>query len=152
MMTSGDDNPAENSAQDVLSVLAAIYRCRKELSWILGSNPTIAGTTHDCYVQQSNNFMTEQPEYLFEVFVEATTHSDEPFCWTVSVWRTSKGWEVDRVVSTPEADVRRFEDVSFKTLDELVANYSALLDEFVESARTFDFGHPQGNVTDDKLA
>ena len=151
-MTAENGSTVDSSAEAALEVIAGIYRCRKEISSIFGSHPAVTGITQDCYAQRSNNVMTEEPEYLFEVYVEATTHDGASFSWHVSLWRRPSGWELDRLISAPEADVKTFEDASFKSSSELAAGYSALLDEFVESARVFDFDHPPRSVADNAPA
>jgi hypothetical protein len=148
MMTTGDDNPGESSAKAVLDVFATIRGRTKEIYWIFKTSPAVATVVDECDIGHSNDFMTGHPEHVFDVYVEATTHTDEPFCWTVSVWLTSKGWELDRVISSADADVRKFAGARFETFDALAGSYSALLDEFVESAKAFDFGNPHQRASD----
>jgi hypothetical protein len=152
-MTSGEDNTAENSARAVLELLATIYGRTKEIFWILNKNPAVAKVTHDCDVGRFNDFMTGQVECHFEILVDATTRADRSFCWRVSVVLTSTGWRLDRAISTPigESDVNeRFEEITFKRCDELVANYSTLMNEFVESARSVDFDDPYKSASGEK--
>jgi hypothetical protein len=151
-MTYRQENAAESSTKALLEMLATIRSRAKEIYWILKESSAVAEVVDACDIEQSDDFMTGQPQYAFDVYVDATTHADNSFCWHVYVRRTPESWELDRVISGSEADVRKFEDASFKTFDELAARYSALLDEFVESARAFDFDHPHGNVADNASA
>jgi hypothetical protein len=148
-MTTDNDNAVEVSARAVLQLLATINDRTKEIYWILRKNSAIAEVTQACDPGRSSDFMTGQEEYCFEVYVDATTRSDESFCWHVDVTLRSNGWELERRISTPthqrDVDVR-FEEITFATFDELAASCSALLDEFIESARTFDFDHPYGTI------
>jgi hypothetical protein len=148
-MTSRDDSAAESSARAALQLLATLYDRTKDIFPILNKNPAVTEVTHECRAGRSSDFMTEQAEYHFWIYVDATTHDDESFCWCTSVVLTSDGWELGRAITTPPGqrnlDVR-FEDVSFKTFDELAANCSALMDELVASAKTFDFDNPYGTT------
>jgi hypothetical protein len=152
-MTSGADNTAESTAKAVVEVLATTYERTKEIYWILKKHPAVTGITHDCLTLRSRDFATGQEDCCFEAYVDATTRTNGSFCWRVDVVSKSSGWELDRTISTPigQRDVdERFEEVSFARFSELAAGYSTLMDEFVESARTFDFDNPYGRVSGSK--
>jgi hypothetical protein len=139
------DSTAESSARAVLQLLATINDRTKEIYWILRRNSAIAEVTQDCDLLRSNDFMSGEERYCLEVYVDATARSGESFCWHVDVTQRSSGWALDRSISTPVGQRNvdaGFEDVTFDTFDELAANCSSLMDELVESARTFDFDNP----------
>jgi hypothetical protein len=147
-MTHSQETATESSTTAVLEVLATIRRRAREIYWILNESSAVAKVVDACDIEQSDDFLTGQPKYASDVYVDATTHAEKSLCWHVYVRRTPKSWELDRVISGSEADVRTFEDASFETFHELAASYSALMDEFVESARTFDFAGPPGNAAE----
>jgi hypothetical protein len=144
-MTSRGGNTAETAAKAILEVFATIRDRAKEIFWILNENAAVAGVTSGCDIGRSSDFMTGRPEHFFDIYVEATTRSDESFCWHVTVVLTTNGWELDRSISTPSGQRNvevKFEEVAFERFDDLAASHSTLIDELVESARAFDFDNP----------
>lgn len=82
----------------------------------------------------------------FEWHVESETRTGELFCWSLGVIPTPTGWRLERSISkqfdggSAAVDGFEFEDAEFKNFDALVRDYPALMTEFLESAKRFDFG------------
>jgi hypothetical protein len=88
--------------------------------------------------------MTEEQVYCFETYVDVTTHAGTAFNWSLDIWLTPQGWKFRRSVGEQTIDGEQpridFDDQIFGSFDDLAKNYSSLMAEFVESAKSFDFG------------
>jgi hypothetical protein len=87
--------------------------------------------------------MMEVEVHCFEAYVEATTDTGNIFCWSLDINLASPGWKLQRRVAKQTSDGEQkkidFEDFTFENFDDLASNCMALMIDFAESARNFDF-------------
>jgi hypothetical protein len=109
----------------------------------LASNPAVVAATRGCDIRRYRDLAMEEEVHYFEAYVEATTHTGELFCWSLDVIQTSLGWKFQRNVAKQMNDGEQhkieFEDYVFGNFDDLADNCMALMIDFNESARNFDF-------------
>jgi hypothetical protein len=133
----------EDNADVLLVMLAKINDAMMAIRANLASNPAVAAATRGCDIRRYRGSMREDEDHRLETYVEATTHMGEIFCWSLDIILTSLGWEFQRNVARQTSDgeqqEKEFEDFTFRTFDELAKNYIALMMDFEESAKTFEF-------------
>jgi len=88
--------------------------------------------------------MEPDGEYaVFDTCVEVETRGGEALVWSVEIRLTSKSWRLHRDISKVEEygaqTIMSFEGATFDRFAEMEERVPALVDEFVEFARTFDF-------------
>jgi hypothetical protein len=133
-----------DSNRALLVLLSEINSHLITIRRILESNPLVATSTRGCDIRLYRDFMTEEEVHGFESYVEATTHTGRVFNWSLDIGLTSLGWGFQRRVAEQTIDGERlkidFEDVTFGNFDDLAEKCLPLMAEFVESAKSFDFG------------
>jgi hypothetical protein len=143
-MKYGREDGVGGSGAALLVVLSEINSHLIEIRKILESNPLVSAAKRSCDVRPYSDFMTEEKVHYFESYVEATTHTGRAFNWSLDIALTSLGWRFQRRVAEQTTDGEQvsidFEDVMFRSLEDLAENYLRLIAEFVESAKSFDFG------------
>jgi hypothetical protein len=146
-MTSGNDDKADGPARALLVMLAEVNSQMMTLRDMLDSNPARGAVTRACepWRYPGGGEWRPEEEYRFEWYVEAETRTGELFCWSLDIIPTPTGWRLERSISkqfdggAAGVDGLEFEDADFKTFDALLREYPALMTEFLESAKRFDF-------------
>ena len=127
----------------LFAMLAEITAGMMKIRELLAANPAVTTAKRGCDLQRYRGTM--DPETLsFESYVEAETHAGKTFIWSLDVNLAPTAWTVDRIVAEQVGEgwdhKRDFDDAVFDSFDALTARCSALIAEFVESARDFEFG------------
>ena len=154
-MTSDDGDAGDRSARALLVVLATTSKRMFEVWSALRANQAVARVDTSCDTSRfSDPFRDEWDMCSFDAYAEVTTHSGVGFSWGVQIWMTSSGWEFYRWIKKDGTDgqdtISEFDDVRFKSIDDLTRGFPALMDEFVESARHFDFEIPHKSASSRK--
>ena len=143
-MTFDAPDKADGPSRALFNVLADINIGMMTIWENLTSDPAVINATRGCDIRRYRGFMSEGEFTSFEAYVEAETRAGAEFCWSLDINQTSLGWTLQRGVSKQTRDgqdpEKEFQDHTFGTFDELANNWSALMTEFVESSKHFDFG------------
>ena len=137
------DDKADTPEGPLLIMFTEITDRMMTICTHLTTNSGVAAVTRGCDIRRYQDSMREEEVYCFESYVEATTHTGELFCWLLDITLTSLGWQFQRYVTRQTDDGERyepeFEDITFEKFDDLANNYMALMIDFEESAKNFDF-------------
>ena len=127
----------------LFAMLAEITGGMMKIRELLAANPAVTRATRGCDLRGYRGSM--EPESLsFESYVEADTRSGKTFVWSLDVNLTPTAWSVDRIVAEQVSEgwdnQRDFDDAVFGDFDAMAGRFPALIAEFIESAREFEFG------------
>lgn len=143
-MRSDRNDKASVSEGALLVMLAEINNHMMTIRDNLASNPAVVAATRGCDIRRYRGSMREETVHNFESYVEAKTDSGEIFCWSLYITLTPHGWKFERNVAKQTSDGEQqekdFEDLAFGSFDDLANHCAALMVDFEESAKNFDFG------------
>lgn len=125
-------------------LLARLNDQMTDIRRLLSASPFVrtASTWRD--LTTTRDSMEPDGEYaVFDTCVEVETRGGEALVWSVEIRLTSKSWRLHRDISKVEEygaqTIMSFEGATFDRFAEMEERVPALVDEFVEFARTFDF-------------
>ena len=136
------DHPHE--AESFFAALAEINEAMIGLSHDLAMNTHVIRTSCGCDIRKFSDFMRPEDVALsFNSYFEIDTIAGETYSWLLDIRKTEKGWHLDRHVDHQTRVggkmVIDFDDAMFSVFGQMVEALPHLLDEFVQSAKTFDF-------------
>src|SRR5262245_25903145 len=138
------NNASLCESRSLLMMLAEINDKMIDISRTLRANPVVRKATRGCDIRMLRDPMRpEEERAIFESYVEVETQGGDALWWRLDISATSSLWKLYRVVGKPgthgEDVINTFEEVAFGRFSEMRERVSSIVDEFVDSARTFDF-------------
>jgi hypothetical protein len=136
-------NDNSRGAESMFLIFATINEKMMEIAHQLRAKANVKSATSGCNIRHFTDTMSEERFLDCEAYAEAELTSSANFSWCFTLKKTSSHWVVQRMIYRQEShggvDVGSFEDVEFEQFDALAERISTLLEEFANSAESFDF-------------